>query len=308
MGRRHPRGRAAAGVTSHASSQPPAASESTGRAQLANGNELHFVEAGRGPAVIFMHGGMGDCRSWQPQLSEFAHDFRPVAYSRRLHSPNRNPMPLVHPSLDDEAVDLYDLQQALRTGPAHLVATSYGALVALAFALRHPLRVRSLVLVEPPLHHWAGATLRGSRLLRQFMGRCWRPARCAFDEGNDEQALRLLTDGMWGRPIYDSIAANRRAAALHNAAAMKVLVGAANLLPDLSRDAVGKLPMPVLLVQGAWASGLHRHGLDELAAVLPNALRVVIESAGHASPSENPLSFNAAVLEFFLAHRGCETV
>ena len=250
---------------------------------------------------------MGDCRSWERQLSEFAHDFRAVAYSRRLHSPNRNPMLPLQPSLDDEAADLDDLQRALRTGPAHLVATSYGALVALAFALRHPLRVRSLVLAEPPLHHWAGETLRGSRLLRQFMGRCWRPARRAFDEGNDEQALRLLTDGMWGRPIYDSIAANQRATALQNAPAMKLLVGAVNLLSDLPRDAVGKLPMPVLLVRGAWASGLHRHGLDELAAVLPNAIRVVIESAGHASPSENPLGFNAAVLEFFRAHRGRRT-
>jgi pimeloyl-ACP methyl ester carboxylesterase len=307
MGRLDPRGRAATRVTSQASSQPSGESEPTGRAQLANGNELHFVEMGCGPTVIFMHGGMGDCRSWGRQLEGFAPHYRAVAYSRRLHSPNRNPVPAIHPSLDDEAADLDSLQRALQTGPAHLVATSYGALVALAFALRHPLQVRSLVLAEPPLHHWAGATLRGRRLLRQFMGRCWWPARCAFDEGNDDQALRLLTDGMWGRPVYDSIPAARRVTAFHNAAAMKLLVGAADPLPDLPRDAVKKLSMSVLLVQGAWASGLHRRGLEELAGVLPNALRVVIESAGHASPSENPLGFNNAVLKFFRAQRLCET-
>ena len=160
---------------------------------------------GRGPAVIFMHGGMGDCRSWRPQLEPFARDYRAVAYSRRLHSPNRNAVPVLHPSLDDDAVDLDGLQEALHTGPAHLVATSYGALVALAFALRYQRQVRSLVLAEPPLHHWACATLRGRRLLRQFMGRCWMPAQRAFDEGDDDKALRLLTDGMWGRPVYDSI-------------------------------------------------------------------------------------------------------
>lgn len=275
-----------------------------GRARLADGSELHFIELGQGPVVIFMHGGMGDCRSWRRQLEPVARDCRALAYSRRLHSPNRNAVPLRHPSLDDDAVDLDGLQQALRTGPAHLVATSYGALVALAFALRHPRQVRSLVLAEPPLHHWACATLRGRRLLRQFMGRCWKPAQRAFDEGDDDEALRLLTDGMWGRPVYDTIPPARREIAFRNVAAIKLLVRLADPLPDLPRDAVSGLSMPVLLVQGARASALHRRGLEELATVLPNSRRVVIESAGHAPATENPEAFNAAVVGFFARIEG----
>lgn len=299
MGHCDPRGGSATGMTSIAArSLRSGEPGTTGRVRLANGSELHFVEMGRGPAVIFMHGGMGDCGSWGLQLHAFARDCRVVAYSRRLHCPNRNPMPLLHPSLDEEAVDLDGLQRALQTGPAHLVATSYGALVAVAFALRHSQQVRSLVLAEPPLHHWACATLRGRRLLRQFMSRCWRPAQRAFDEGEDHEALRLLMDGMWGRPVYDAIPAARREIAFRNAVAMKLLVRVADPLPDLPRDAVAGLTMPVLMVQGAWASALHRRGLDELAALLPSARRAVIESAGHASPSENPTAFNTAVLGF----------
>lgn len=271
------------------------------RARLTDGSELHFIEMGRGPAVIFMHGGMGDCRSWKPQLQPFARDWRAVAYSRRLHSPNRNAAPLVHPSLDDDAADLDGLQKALHTGPAHLVATSYGALVALAFALRYPQQVRSLVLAEPPLHHWACATLRGRRLLRQFMGRCWTPAQRAFDEGDDDKAPRLLTDGMWGRPVYDMIPPTRREIAVRNVAAMKLLVRVADPLPDLPRDAVSRLTMPVLLVQGASASALHRLGLDELAAVLPNSRRAVIAGAGHAAANEDSEAFNAALAGFIRA-------
>lgn len=272
-----------------------------GCARLADGSELHFIEMGRGPAVIFMHGGMGDCGSWRLQLQSFARDCRAVTYSRRLHSPNRNVVPLLHPSLEDDAADLDGLQRALHTGPAHLVATSYGALVALAFALRYPRQVRSLVLAEPPLHHWACATLRGRRLLRQFMGRCWKPAEQAFDEGNDDKALRLLTDGMWGRPVYDTIPSARREIAFRNVAAMRLLVRVADPLPDLPRDAVSRLTMPVLLVQGAWASALHRRGLEELAVVLPNSRRAVVENAGHASSTENPGAFNAVVAGFIRA-------
>jgi len=273
-------------------------------ARIANGNELHFVECGRGPAVIFMHGGMGDCWSWGWQLEVFGHEHRAVAYSRRLHSPNSNLPAAVHPSLEEEAADLGALLEALQTGPAHLVATSYGAMVALAFAVRHPPQVRSLVLAEPPLHHWACATLRGTRLLRQFMDRCWTPARHAFDAGGDQRAVRLLTNGMWARPVYDGLPAARRESALRNARAMKLLVGRGESLPDLPRDAVAALTMPVLLVHGASTSELHRRGLDELAGVLPKARRTVVESAGHASPAENPAAFNAAVLGFVRALGG----
>ena len=279
-------------------SQPSGAPHTTCSARLGNGSELHFVEAGRGPAVIFMHGGMGDCHSWERQLPPFSRECRAVAYSRRLHTPNGNALPVVHPSLDEEADDLDGLQRELCTGPAHLVATSYGALVALAFALRHPRRVRSLVLAEPPLHHWACATLRGRRLLRQFMGRCWTPARRAFSQGDEDAALKLLTDGMWGGPVWDTMPSTRREMASRNVSAMKLLVGAAEPVPDLPREAVASLTMPVLLVQGASASALHRRGLDELARVLPHARRTVIESAGHASAAENPEAFNAAVLGF----------
>lgn len=279
-------------------SSPCGEAATVGRARIANGNELHFVESGRGPAVVFMHGGMGDCWSWGGQLEVFGRDHRAVAYSRRLHSPNGNAPAAFHPSLDEEAADLSGFLEALQSGPAHLVATSYGAMVALTFALRHPRQVRSLVLAEPPLHHWACATLRGTRLLRQFMGRCWMPARRAFDAGHDQGAVRLLTDGMWARPVYDGLPAARQESALRNAGAMKLLVGRGDSLPDLPRDAVAALTMPVLLLHGASTSELHRRGVDELAAVLPKARRTVIQSAGHASPAENPAAFNAAVLGF----------
>ena len=228
-----------------------------------------------------MHGGMGDCGSWERQLDAFAQDHGPWHTAEGCTAPH-NPMAAVHPSLDQEGADLGGLLAALRTGPAHLIATSYGAMVALAFALPHPHRVRSLVLVEPPLHYWVCVTSRGRRLFRQFIERCWTPARVAFNAGRDEEAVRLLTDGMWGRPVYDELPAARHEMALRNARAMKLLVAGGEPLPDLPRDAVAALTMPVLLVHGGSTSELHRRGVDELATVLPNPRRTVIESAGHA--------------------------
>jgi non-heme chloroperoxidase len=247
------------------------------RACLRDGTELHFIEAGCGPSMVLLHGGMGDCRSWGAQIDAFADRYRVVAYSRRLNSPNRNAVPAAHPSLDDDVEDLAGLQDRVRAGPTHLVATSYGALVALAFALRHPAQVRSLVLAEPPLHRWACATARGRRLHHAFMNRSWRPAASAFAEGKDRDALRSLTDGMWGRSVYRDMPQARKDTALRNVAAMRLLTQAVDPFPDLPRTAVGALTMPVLLVRGAQSSALHRQVLDELAAVLPRARSTVIQ-------------------------------
>ena len=268
------------------------------RAELPGGIELHYLDRGDGPPLLLLHGGMGDCRSWAPQVECFAHRFRVVAPSRRHSSPNRNPVATTTRPLDWDAEDLAAFQNLLDIGPAHVVGTSYGALVALVHALRHPAKVLSLVLAEPPLHPWSGRTKDGAVLYAAFMADVWLIAAAAFERGDDRRAMQVLTDGMWGRPAFESLPPVRVEAVLRNASAMKALTQAIDPFPDLDRNAVARLTSPVLLLRGEHASPLHARVVDELAGVLPFASRAVIAGAGHGSPVENADAFNAAVLGF----------
>jgi non-heme chloroperoxidase len=269
------------------------------RLQLAAGLETHYLAQGEGEPVVLLHGGMGDCGSWSQQLPALAAaGFRAVAYSRRYSHPNRNGEAGQRHSLAVDVQDLAALCEALGLARVHLVGTSYGALVALAFALRHPAAVRSLVLCEPPLHPWAARTAAGAQLQVRFLQDVWLPAGEAFRIGRARAALQLLTDGMWGRPVFESLAADRVAGMLRNSAAMNALVQSAEPFPDLPRAAVAALALPALLVQGEQASALHALGMRELAGVLPAAPRAVIPAAGHGSPWENPAAFNASLLAF----------
>lgn len=264
-----------------------------------NGAGLHVIEQGRGPAtVMLLHGGMGDAGSWLHHMRTFSARCRVVAYSRRRSSPNRLADADEPYGIDQDIDDLHVLCSALDTGPVHLVGTSYGALVALAFALHHPSEVSSLVLAEPPLHGWACATDAGARLCRDFIAQVWNPAADAFGLRLDRRAMQLLTDGMWGRPVFETFPEDRVDAMLRNAGAMKALTLARDPFPDLDRAAVAGLGIATLLVQGEHASALHRCVMDELAAVMPGATRVEIAGAGHGSPNENPACFAAAVLGF----------
>ena len=140
-------------------------------------------------------------------------------------------------------------------------------------------------------------------LFAAFMDRVWHPAGAAVAAGDAAAALRLLSDGIWGRPVFDSLPPQRQAAALRNAAAMRALVQMPDPFPDFDRAAVAALAMPVLVIRGEHASALHRRVIDVLARVAGAAKQAVIAGAGHASPQENPQAFNAALRAHLLRGR-----
>lgn len=133
-----------------ANGQLPAAAAPL-KAIAINGTTLHYVERGSGPPIVFVHGGLGDYRTFQPQFDALSSNFRVVAFSRRFHPPNDVPAGVPSYSMQGHVDDLAELVKALRLGPSHVVGHSYGAYVALAFSLQHPDLVRSLVLGEPPV-------------------------------------------------------------------------------------------------------------------------------------------------------------
>ena len=279
----------------------------THRALLPGGLELDYIDLGRGSTTVLLHGGMGDCHAWQPQLQAFGQAHRVIAYSRR-HSGGSPTMPSTGAhSLDVDVDDFSAFRRSLRLEPAHLVGTSYGALVALAYALRYPSDVLSLSLAEPPLHRWCVRTEAGAKLFDQFMHDVWLPARAAFECGDELRAMRLLTDGIWGRPIFDALGSRRQAAVMRNIASMRALTQAHDPFPDLPHADVAAIAIPTLLINGQHASVLHRCVVEALMRTIPSAQHCVVGDSGHGSAFENPAAFNVAVLRF-LADATCRGV
>ena len=98
-----------------------------------------------------MHGSADDLRSWDQQLPAIGASYRAIAYSRRYARPNED----IEPDADNQTLphvdDLVTFLQVMDATPAHLVGHSWGGLICLLAAIRHPQVVRSLVLQEPPV-------------------------------------------------------------------------------------------------------------------------------------------------------------
>jgi pimeloyl-ACP methyl ester carboxylesterase len=114
----------------------------------ANGLELHVQDLGTGSPVVMVHGLLiGSLASWYfTSAPVLARNHRVRVYDLRGHGRSQHV-----PSGYDVRTMVGDLAALAGPEPVDVVGHSWGALVALRFAIDQPERVRRLVLVEAPL-------------------------------------------------------------------------------------------------------------------------------------------------------------
>ena len=264
-----------------------------------NDVDLSYIEQGHGAPIILLHGGIGDYSSWQPQFDPFARHFRVIAYSRRFSFPNKNTFisPTYSPWTDVE--DLVALLRKLHLHNVRIVGQSAGAFVALAFALKHPEMVHSLVLSEPPAHQLVRDTADGEAAYQEFLATVVSPAADYFRKGDEQHAMRVFVNGMAASNRFDSLSSEARAAVMRNARSIEALSLSSDPFPVLARGDIKRLRAPTLVVTGENTIQIHKAVDEELIRLLPNVKSVTIPNAGHGSPRENASGFNEAVLAFF---------
>ncbi len=266
-----------------------------------NGVELHYLEQGQGDAVIFLHGGITDLRTWGLQMAPFSQHYHTLAYSLRYHYPNAwagdgsDYTPLVHTQ------DLAALIQKLGLAPAHLVGSSYGADIALLLAHQQPELVRALVLGEPGV----------VALLRQASPETfpatvsapdtWEAAGRAVRSGDGEAGMRMFIDGVLGKGTFAQFSDMTRQRAMDNV--QLLTLPEAGLFSPLTCEQAGTIQAPALLLTGEWSPKPYALAADALERCLSAVQRASIPRAAHPLlHGMNPQAYNETVLAFLAAH------
>jgi pimeloyl-ACP methyl ester carboxylesterase len=117
-----------------------------------SGARLWYDEAGDGPAVLLVHGGLGDSGLWAPVVPFLAERFRTIRTDLRFFG--RSTGPAAPWSWHEDVIGLLDELEIEQTA---LVGLSLGGRLALEIALDAPERVRALALVAPGLSGHDGA-------------------------------------------------------------------------------------------------------------------------------------------------------
>ena len=129
-----------------------------------NGIRMHYVEAGEGEPVVFLHGFPECWYSWRRQLPVLAEHYHVVAPDLRgYHETDAKP-PYDSDTLQQDALGLLE---ALGERSAHIVGHDWGGAIAWLLAMNHPEAVRSLAILNAPHPALFGAGLRSFGQLRR---------------------------------------------------------------------------------------------------------------------------------------------
>ncbi len=255
-------------------------SEQAGFAPV-NGTRLYYELAGSGPALVFLHAFGCDLRLWDAQAAHFAQRYRVVRYDARGYG--RSDAPAGAPYAHGE--DLRALLDHLEIADAALCGCSMGGQNAIELALRHPGRVRALVLVS--------ASLQGFPFSREIAELFTAMSRAAQSSGVEAAKSLFLASEVVGaaaealRPMLADYSGWHW---LHDSPV--------DTLKPPMMDRLGEITAPTLAVIGERNPADLRGAFDYFVERVPAAKRLVFPGVGHFANLEAPGEFNARVDEF----------
>jgi pimeloyl-ACP methyl ester carboxylesterase len=247
------------------------------------------------PLLLIM--GLGaNANSWEMQLPDFSREYRVIAFDNRGCGRSDMPdSPYTIPQMAEDAVGLLD---HLEIESAHVFGMSMGGMIAQELALRHPRRVRSLVL-GGTMAGGPNAVIAGPQLIQQWMSTATMPLGQAIENG-----LRFLYSERF-------IAENRERL-------VKRALELAHLQPPLhalqkqvmaviqfnTHHRLSEIRAPTLIISGRDDKIVPAENSRILAERINGAELVELEGAGHGFLAEKAAEANAAVLGFLRRHRG----
>jgi pimeloyl-ACP methyl ester carboxylesterase len=263
-----------------------------------DGREVNYVDAGRGPALVFLHGLGASWQSWLENIPEFARDHRVVAMD--LPGFGYSEMPAGDISIEYYASWSFRLLDELGIDSSALVGNSMGGFVAAEMAIRRPERVQRLAVVSAAVfwqsYRRAQPLVQLARLSDAMVAR-------ALTRVTDDVATRprlrswaLATAGFRYPHLIDKELAHEM---VRSARRTDGFLPALEALADFPlEEELPKISCPALIVWGAHDTLVPVKDAKRMEELIPDSRRVVFERTGHVAMLERPERFNRLLREF----------
>lgn len=257
----------------------------------------NYIQLGEGAPVVCIHGLAASLYNWKDLLPELArHNYAAYALDLLGHGESAKPASRAY-HIDWMYRHFSDWMDSLALAqPPVLVGHSLGGYLSLAYALRHPQRVRALVLVSPFYALTQLPWLLRRTYQRRFINR-------AIVSETPEWLFRAIVNltsvalghGAGGTHALD--AAARKQTAMDYTRAASGVYNIPNTLTDLT-PRLPEVTHPALLLWGSRDQSLAPKSFERMLGLFPNTRGQSIPGAGHVPHRSHVNLVNRLVLEF----------
>lgn len=276
------------------------------------GGELYYREVGRGRPIVVIHGGPDfDHTYLLPDMDRLADAYRLIYYDQRGRGKSRGELRLDDAHIDTYVEDLDELRDHLGLDTIAVLGHSWGGMIAMHYALRHPGRLSHMVLMNTiPASHDDLMLMREERLRRRAAHeeriRELGPGYARGDPDAVAEFYRIDFGTTFKRPVdharlnlrwtKDDILSGRAI----ESRLMEGLVWADGytLVPELAA-----VHAPTLVIHGDF-DFVPLESSRHIAQTIPGARLAILPDSGHFSYIDAPGQVRNALGEFFEATAG----
>lgn len=258
---------------------------------------VHYIEGGKGPTVVMIHGNAGGVEDFQFGVVELlSREYRVVAIDRPGHGRSDRPQRKAA-TVEYQAQLLHQTLAHLGITQPILVGHSWGGALALAYALKYPGEVSAMVLLAPAAYPdqgdsrllytairtpvvsdlglWLGKSILGYRTLKRILAQAFSP------QTMPDEYFRLAKSSWLGH--------KRLKAFLEDEWSLN------ESLKKMSKR-YSEIEIPVVIVTGDEDKIVSaKENAYRLQAAIPHSHLIQLKATGHEIPQTHPESVYAAL-------------
>ena len=239
-------------------------------------DKFKFIEEGNGEPLVLLHGLFGALSNFKPLIEYFRHHYKVVVPMLPLLE-----MDILHTSVGGLAKFVHKFIEAREYEGVHLLGNSLGGHVGLVHVLKHPEKIKSLILTG------------SSGLFENGMGDSY-PKRGDYEYIKKKTELTFYDPNTATKELVDEVygIVNNRLKAI------KIIALAKSAIRNNLGEELKEIKLPTLLAWGNNDTITPPFVAKEFNKLIPNSELHFVDKCGHAPMMEMPDEFNAILHKF----------
>ena len=249
--------------------------------EIKHKEKFRFIEAGEGEPLLLLHGLFGALSNFKDLIEHFGQTHKVVVPMLPLFE-----LDIFHTSVGGLERHVHRFIETMGYDNIHLMGNSLGGHVALVHVLKHPERIKSLILTG------------SSGLFENGMGDTY-PKRGDYDYIKKKTEMTFYDPDTATKELVDEVfeITNNRMKVI------KIIALAKSAIRNNLGEELSKIQQPTLLIWGNNDIITPPFVGEEFQKLIPNSELYFIDKCGHAPMMEVPLEFNALLDKFLIKLR-----